>query len=495
MINKWVYKSITVFFLAISFPAYSQLVTIDFTATVDTVDDMYNSLNGSVTVGETVTGSFTFDTDLTDNDATSEHGQYQYPDIVPENVGINAQIGDLRFDRTYATNSTNYFLHVANTSYFDSFDAMMNGNGQSIGMLSNHEAYVDDISVIFGSQNTNVVNSDTIDEAVANLANFTDNRFAISGRGTSSNDNFYITAKITSFTSSADIGSCEPPKNNEPKLAFKAKVMNIYQSNPANISPIALGEIISGSYEFDPNTPDTNPSIEYAQYYHNAGNAFSGVNLEIAGSNYSGNQSTTTVEIKIDNFPANTGSDFYEMMALNADMQLSSGITINEIIVHFYDPTGAVLSANTLAEGTPTSINGWQYKDLLLSGTYADGSYFYINAAVEEIGNSSTPTPSSPLQISPASGPLVMNQYFDAGIVIDAGYSPIAFIDATLDNMYGPMYINCGYIVQSSDGRQTVLCRNISDKLIPGTNSLSIRINFVDGQELNSTVNWDVVGN
>ena len=309
MFKKWIYKLITLFLLATSFPIYAQLVTIDFTATVDLVDDMENVLNGEVTVGQTITGSYTYDTSLTDNDSTPEHGHFQYPDIVPSNVGINAQIGNLTFDRSYATNSTNYILHVANTTYFDSFDATMNGNGQSIGLLSNHEAYVDDISVGFGTPNTNAINSDTLDEATANLANFTDNRFNIFGRGVLSNGMYSISATIASFNSSTES------------------------------------------------------------------------------------------------------------------------------------------------------------------------------------------TPATPLHISPASGPLVIGQYFDAGIVIDSGYSSIEFIEATLDNVYGANYVDCVAGPLSTDGRQTILCRNISYMLIPGTNALTVNINFVDGQTLNSTVNWDVVGN
>ena len=67
MKKSWLYFITPLFLLITSSPVFAELVTIEYQATVDWVDDSGNALNGTIVPGQIVTGSYTFDTNLSDN--------------------------------------------------------------------------------------------------------------------------------------------------------------------------------------------------------------------------------------------------------------------------------------------------------------------------------------------------------------------------------------------------------------------------------------------
>jgi hypothetical protein len=69
--------------------ATSNLITISFTATVTEVNDTAHAL-GTVQVGDTITGSYTYDASKSDDHPAPEIGSYAYytaPNGVRANIG------------------------------------------------------------------------------------------------------------------------------------------------------------------------------------------------------------------------------------------------------------------------------------------------------------------------------------------------------------------------------------------------------------------------
>lgn len=485
--------SISSVLLLIAFnSAYARPVTIEFTATVDWVDDYGNALNGEVIAGQTITGSYSFDTSLPDSDSYPDSAIYTYPAPIPSGIGFNLNVGNLTFAQSSST-SSDFNIHVYNTEGGgDSFGAVTCcGNA---GKLSNG-TIVNDIYLDLYSAGIDVISTTSLDDAVSVVDKFLYRMFGI--YGTDNNGNWYsINAQITSIAEQGTVSSCDTPKKSDGKFGFKARVDNVY-TNSTKPALFKFGDILSGNYNFDPNLVDLDPSSERAFYESNPNNTLGNIEINIAGSTVSSDPNANFINIMMTNFESGQGYDQFDIMSSNSSIQLPDGSVINDIGIGLFDQTGSAINSTSLSEGIPTSISGWQHSNMFIYGTYPDGSYFYVNATIEEINNGEKPVtqPTSAAQVSPASGPVVAYQNFDVGIVVDAGYQPINFIDATMTNKYGETrYMICNPGATGIDSRQTVICPDVSSSFVPGTNTLTAVIHFIDGSQISTTTDWEVVG-
>jgi hypothetical protein len=86
--------------------SYGQLVTIQIEATVNYLDDYYNLLQGKVALGNTITGTYTYDTSTQDTDSTPYIGAYFHYSLPS---GLSLTVNDL----TFKSNPTNTKLLIA----------------------------------------------------------------------------------------------------------------------------------------------------------------------------------------------------------------------------------------------------------------------------------------------------------------------------------------------------------------------------------------------
>ena len=494
MLNRLLSILTALFFLTVCTTVQARPVTIEFTATIDYVDDYDNVFNGSLISGQTITGKYSFDTNLVDNDTFPESAYYTYQPPVPTGVGFELNVGGSTF--TQSQNTYSFLnMHVYNaTNGGDSF-SVSHCCGGEVGTLSNG-AIVNDIYMDFYSAGTDAINTTLLDDVVGAISNFQYKQISINGSSPYGGW-YYIGAKITSVKEINSTASCSEPVIIDGTLGFKARVIDIYEDNPTQASPYKVGETITGAYNFDPNLADSDPSPEFGSYQHVPGDPQGSLSLEVSGSVVSSDPLSTWINIFINDSVETIGSDHFHIMSRSSNIQLPDGSVIYDVGLDLYDPNGSALSSASMPDGIPASMNGFQYRDLFIYGMKPDGSYFHINAVLESITNSTATTdkPASALQVSPGTGPVVMSQNFDVGIVVDAGYSPVTFIDANLTDMYGgTFYINCNTGPASPDGRQTIICPDITRYVSPGSNTLSVTVNFIDGVPISENITWDVVG-
>jgi hypothetical protein len=89
--------------------AQAELIIINITATVDRVDDFGNYLEGKIHVGDTITGSYTYESTTLDSNPSSQVGDYEH---YTSPYGASLTVGGFEF-RTNPSN-VDFVVEVVN---------------------------------------------------------------------------------------------------------------------------------------------------------------------------------------------------------------------------------------------------------------------------------------------------------------------------------------------------------------------------------------------
>ncbi len=117
---------------------------------------------------------------------------------------------------------------------------------------------------------------------------------------------------------------------------------------------INVGDIITGSYIYDSNTIDTNPSSSVGDYQHSTSPY--GVYLSAGGFTFQTDLSNVDFLVEIgDNVPSNL--DFYLFHSYN-NLPLSNGVEVDHISWQLDDYSGTALSSTALPT-TPPVLEDW----------------------------------------------------------------------------------------------------------------------------------------
>jgi len=125
---------------------------------------------------------------------------------------------------------------------------------------------------------------------------------------------------------------------------------------------IHVGDIITGWYTYDTDTPDTNPFEEIGDYEHS--DAPSGIFLTLSGYEFATaiDNVNFLVEI-IDNYTSGGLYDAYVLRSYN-NMALSSGVAVDHISWQLGDDSAMALSSTALPEVAP-AIADWGSRNAL----------------------------------------------------------------------------------------------------------------------------------
>lgn len=105
-LSKFVFA---VLFLSLPAVSFGQLITIAITANVTGVNDSYNLLEGKVSVGNTITGTYTYDTSTPDTNPLQTLGDYNYHSLP---CGLVFAVGELVFSTD--SEDIGFFVGIAN---------------------------------------------------------------------------------------------------------------------------------------------------------------------------------------------------------------------------------------------------------------------------------------------------------------------------------------------------------------------------------------------
>ena len=468
-------------FFTLSLSSHAGLKTIEFTATVSYVDDLYNALGNNVHVGDQITGTYTLDTAMIDGDPSPEvASSYTHPPIAP-GLGFNFNLPNL--DYTPDNNAADLNVFVYDGPGVDHY--LMHSGTSNIGLLSNGSR-VDHVSLYMDDWTGTTLTTAEFNTDLAVLNAFPDKNLIINGRS-ATGASFMLEAHISSLTLPG--ARCEAPTGQN-TLSFTATITDVYDSSSNNLG-LNVGDPIGGYFALDPSKPDMDPSNEHAHYEYPPGDWSGNVELNIAGTTLTGNPDQHHFNVHVANFPASIGSDNFFVSNWYENMVLPSGAIIQGVDLDFYDPNGTALNTTSLPDAIPSTVSGWMYHNVHINGVHPDGTFFSVVATINSLQANFAPAP-SPLTISPASGTFLEQQLFHTAIILESDLPPIRNYTVSLDanGFYKPVTCNIGPV--TLDNRQTLLCdTNPYYQLNPGTNTLNVEVELVDGTLLNNTATWE----
>ncbi|MFC1750395.1 hypothetical protein ACFL2V_16465 [Pseudomonadota bacterium] len=162
--------------------AAAELVTYEFTADVVFYDDFDQVLNGSVNVGDTITGTYTVDTDAPDTG--NSYSKFYYP--VQGDVGFDVQVGN----HNVKTASYGGCHGLQYYNFYNDFDVFASWSDCDFeGTLPTSYAGIH----LHDPTGTALTGDEDINTPPPPLEPWTDKTFDISGPG------YFITANLTSL--------------------------------------------------------------------------------------------------------------------------------------------------------------------------------------------------------------------------------------------------------------------------------------------------------
>ena len=173
---------------------YGRLVIVEFTAEVTHVSDSYALLQGAVNIGDTITGTYTYDTSIPDSSPSLRIGLYEY--YTPPS-GIFIHVGG--FESKTNPDNTDFFVEIVNdfpliSGSLDRFRLESNNN-----LPFGDDVIIDMISLHLEAHNSRALSSDALPTVAPIVADWPFLRVSVGGyvppiRPTS----FHFTGDLTS---------------------------------------------------------------------------------------------------------------------------------------------------------------------------------------------------------------------------------------------------------------------------------------------------------
>jgi hypothetical protein len=467
---------------------FAEPVTFEISATVDNIYDPGNAFQNTVVTGDKITGTYTIDIEVPDNDPDLQYGHYIF-DPTSTQLGFDFLLNNISLKSDPATSSHMYEAYTMNSSS-DHFGIISHRN-----MPLNSGGSVDDIFVDLYDSTGHAITSDVLSGQAPNISAFEYHVVHVSGSANNGNY-YYLGAKIDSIQVVDTQSQCLSGSSNIVTFNVGATVREIYDYDNVLGNTINVGDTINGSYTFNTDTPDSNSIPEDGFYEHTPGSGSYGFDINIANTNLKSNTSTTDMfNIFIGDANGSFTWDRYIVESYGSQLPFVNGTVVDNMGIYIDDPSGNTVTSTSLTDQPPALI-GTGYKDLYIGGMGATpySSYFTIVATVDSI-TAACNEPHDPIVVSPASGVFDVMQYFDAAIVMDAGLAPLAYMQATNNGIdMTPQLSGCFPGTPNSQNRQTFVCPGFSSLLMPGNNSFNFTFHLGDGSTINHSVNWQLLG-
>ncbi len=160
-------------------------------------------------------------------------------------------------------------------------------------------------------------------------------------------------------------------------IGIEAVVNNV--TNGYNLEgKVTVGSTITGSYTYDTDTLDTNPTSFIGGYSYNSSSC--GITLNIDELVFYTNIYNVDFRMTIVNDSPDIPGDGYSWCSYNNN-DLDNGAKVDSIYWQLIDNTGTALSSTALPTTAPV-LSDWAYNDLSISGPGYGSDYFFIGATV-----------------------------------------------------------------------------------------------------------------
>ena len=470
----------------------AETVSFEISATVYNISDPGNGLQGSITIGDQITGTYTYDTSTPDNDPYPEFGHYTFNTSAP----TTPQQGfDLMLNNHNLKSDPNVPGHM-----FEAF--VMNGYTDHFGLSSwgntplANGTEVGDINLDLYDPTGQALNSSELSNLAPNVSAFEMHDLRFSG-STMNYDYYSVEAKID-FIKVVGGGACLPENINPVTFNVTATVRELYDYDNVIGSEINIGDTVTGSYTFNTDAPDVDPDPNHGMYEHFPGNGDFGFNLSIANYNLKTDPNTGSFNISLNN--SQDWLDSYSASHWGSLLPFVNGSVVDSMSVYLDDPTGSMVTSTALSD-QPPSLNLASVRELMISGSRTEPTWTYtafytIVADIKSLTPANNCQQDELVEVSPGSGIFDRQQKFDVAIILEPNLPPPASMQATLNgfDINYELINRCHPGSMNNQNRQTIVCPGLSDILMTGNNFLTFSFSHEDGRTSNHTIDWFILG-
>ncbi len=177
-------------------------------------------------------------------------------------------------------------------------------------------------------------------------------------------------------------------------IGIEARVSLINDDDTLLEGKVNVNDIITGSYTYDTDTPDTNPASDVGDYLHYSPPC--GVLLMVGGFTFMSDPSNTIFGVEVVNNYQGLMQDYYSFGS-TYNLLIGSEVELNHISWQLDDYSGTALSSTALPTTAPV-LSDWDYNKLNIDGGIGGippcfEKTFYIEAYV--ISTTLIPEPAS----------------------------------------------------------------------------------------------------
>lgn len=454
--------------------AQAELVTVEVSALVDDVYDPGSALEGTLSPGDVITGTYTYETGTPDALAADpSFGDYAHP--VGSPVGFELTAGPLNF--TYDPAVTDFGIGIANFPDFDAYHIRNTG----LSPLANG-AYVDNIYVDLMDPTATATDSDVLPTAAPDLAKYQDRGLFIGGRHSNGTDYYHIGATVTSVSSAG-----QPVASSVVTYKILAEITDVYDTDNLLGGIFVPGDAVTGTYTVDTGAPDLSPDDEMVGIYQQPSDQGLGFDLTLNGVALRSVSGQSEVNAWIESFPG--GHDQFSIHS-SYNETLPNGVPVQLIELGAIDIEGTALDSDALTADVPVAP-GYDDTFFLFEGHSADGlSAYQVRGKLiaVEIDDGTV------FEVSPPAATYDRYQDFALALIFDAGATPGA-ISGTLNGADITPYIQseCHPGAPNLQQRFTLVCPHFSGTLGTGGNDLELTVD-VDGELHTEAVSYEVIG-
>ncbi len=456
--------------------ASAEIVTLSMTGTVESVYDPYDALAGEVWTGQAVAGEFSYDTAVPDTDSNPENGAYPQDQRA---VQMAFDIGSLRFASDPDAPTGFYQADVMNAPWGDAFHVGSVEGNQLLSTGATVSAMDVDLYDVAGT----ALSSDALPTTAPNIDAFTD-RFVFFHGQAASGEHYDFRVQIETL-------STGPAGGPEGTFEITAEVFDVHDPVNALGGQVMPGSRITGTLRIDVTTEDLNPDPASGHYPHVLQPGF-GFVLNGGSLNFESETEAVPLIVDIDNERFGP-YDRYEVHAVGGTWG-PQGEELGYIDLFLEDFDGNALSNDLLSEMGPNLALFDGLRDLQIKGHVSGQSEtWYIHAELLEMRPAGQSA--NVVIVSPGDGEFVEDQRFDAAFILPPGQD-VAQVQGTINGIAVPeTYLwGCTRSPPDLEGRLALLCPDMHQFLLPGSNTVWWTFEFMDHTLATELVNWYLRG-
>jgi len=468
-VNKLLNALMVILFL-LSTTAFAQQVSYNITATVTNFDDSAGKLQGAITLGQQITGTYTFDDGVPDSDVNPQFAFYDQTNTGAAGFDLTAGGLSLKSEPTQPG-----FMHSIDIGN-DLSDHFHIGSWGNVPLPNGTPVW--DINVDFYDSTGTALNNTLLSSTPPDITKFEFHDINISG------DSFWISAKIVGM---------DPSNPTDPNLvtySLSTTVTWVNDISGALGGAIVNGQSLPGTYTFNITTPDEEPDPTIGRYTHQTNSGVFGFDFSANGLTLKSDPVQAPMHVELYNSDFN---DNYMSYVNGLNVPLPSGATITDISFYMYDDSANMITSDQLSSNAPV-INSTGWAEVVISGMSANGvDFFQINATINSVTVLNPPDPNL-IVVSPPSGIYDRAQMFDIALIFAPGLQMIdpASIGVYLNGIYQPL-TSCWAGAPNPENRQTFICPGMAFQLGTGLNTLDFEARQEDGTVLRKSAQWNMI--